>query len=147
LWYVAIAGPLQLLLAIALALFFLLFARRVRLRASRRRLLAVYLVFNGFLLFWSSLGHYTFLCLTFEKLYVSADRLVDWFPFIPFGRWVLEKKLGPMHGHLLGSATLWQLRLIWLAIAAPVWLLAYVSTSLVFRGQSSSGLRALRASA
>jgi hypothetical protein len=131
-FYLIAAGFVQSLGALLIALFFFPFAQRFS-NTSFPRLLRAYLVFNAFMLFWGCFGHYTFHSITFGRLYVSADRVVDWFPFIPFGQWVLDQSLGQQRGHLIGTATLWQLRLIWLAVAAPVWLLAYASTAYALR--------------
>lgn len=131
-FYLFFAGFVQTGGALLIAPFFLPIPQRLR-STSFASVLHAYFVFNGFLLLWGCLGHYAFHVTTFGKLYVSADRLVDWYPFIPFGQWVLDQSLGDLHGHLLGSATLWQLRWIWLAFAAPVWLLTYASTIFTLR--------------
>ena len=131
-FYLLAAGFVQLLGALLVAPFFFAVARRLS-DTSFSRLLRAYLVFNAFLLFWGCFGHYAFHSITFGRLYVSADRVVDWFPFIPFGQWVLDQSLGQQRGHLIGTATLWQLRLIRLAVAAPVWLLTYASTAFTLR--------------
>ena len=128
-FYLYWGGFVQALCALLIAPLFFPIARRLS-NSSFSRVLRAYLVFNAFLLFWGCLGHYVFLLLTYGKLYTSVDRVVDWFPFIPFGQWVLDQGFGrESHGHLIGTATLWQLRLIWLAVAAPVWLLTYASTA------------------
>jgi hypothetical protein len=131
-FYLVAAGFVQSLGALLIAPFFFPVARRLS-GASFPTLLRAYLIFNAFLLFWGCFGHYLFHSVTFGRLYVSADRVVDWFPFIPFGQWALDQTLGPQRGHLIGTSTLWQLRLIWLAVAAPVWLLTYASTVFVLR--------------
>ena len=131
-FYLMAAGFVQSLGALLIAPFFFPIARRLN-DTSFPRLLRAYLIFNGFLLFWGCFGHYLFYSVTFGRLYVSADRVVDWFPFIPFGQWVLDQSFGQQHGHLIGTATLWQLRLIWLAVAVPVWLLTYASTAFALR--------------
>lgn len=131
-FYVIAAGFIQCAGALLVAPFFFPIALRIR-NVSFPSILRAYLVFNVFLLLWGCIGHYVFLSITFGKLYVSVDRLVDWYPFIPFGQWVLDQNLGNERGHLVGGATLWQLRFIWLAIAAPVWALTYLSTSIALR--------------
>ena len=131
-YYLLLAGFLQAVLALLIAPVFLLVGRRL-FGISYWPLLRTYLIFNGFLLVWGCLGSYIFLRIAYGKLYVSADRMFDWLPFAPFGRWVLDQTLGPLHGHLIGNTTLRQLRLLWLAVAIPVWLLAFVSTALVVR--------------
>ena len=131
-FYLMAAGFVQSLGALLIAPFFFPIARRLR-DTSFPRPLRAYLVFNGCLLLWGCLGHYVFTAVTYGRLYVSADRLVDWYPFIPFGQWVLDQSFGQQRGHLIGTATLWQLRLIWLAVAAPVWILTYASTAFALR--------------
>ncbi len=128
--YLIWVGFIQFICAVLAAPLFYLVAIRVK-KMTFQAFFRAYVFFNGFLLLWGCLGHYAFLSLTYEKSYVSVDRLVDWFPFIPFGQWVLDQGFGgESHGHLIGSATLWQLRLVWFAIALPVWLLAFASTRL-----------------
>ena len=130
--YLTVAGFVQAFGALLIAPFFFPIARRLS-DTSFPSVLRAFLIFNGSLLLWGCLGHYVFTAITYGRLYVSADRLVDWYPFIPFGQWVLDQSFGQQHGHLLGGASLWHLRLIWLAVAAPVWLLTYVSTRFMLR--------------
>jgi hypothetical protein len=59
--------------------------------------------------------------LAYERWYVSADTVVDFLPFIPFGQWVLDFKYGSFQGHLLNGAHLWQLQLLWLSLAGVTW--------------------------
>ena len=131
-YYLFLVGLLQLILALLVSPIIVVGARKL-FRVSYARALRAYIVFNAFLLFWGCLGSYIFLRITYGKLYVSADRMWDWLPFAPFGEWVLLQTLGPVRGHLIGDATLHQLRLIWLAVALPVWLLTFVSTRWVVR--------------
>lgn len=129
-FYLLAAGSLQAIGALLVAPLFLVIARR-RTGQSVASLFCTYWFFNLMLLLWGCLGHYAFTWLTFGRLYVSADRIVDWFAFIPFGQWVLDQTFGDQRGYLIGQTTLWQLRLIWFAFAAPVWWMAYVSTTFV----------------
>ena len=129
--YLIGVGMLQSLCALLLSPLYFFLARRF---GFRRHLLATYVAFNVFLLFWGCLGNCVFTLLTYGKLYTSVDRMVDCYPFIPFGQWVLDQGFGgDLHGHLIGNATLDQLRLIWLAVTVPVWLLTFVSTVLMER--------------
>ncbi len=130
--YLLVGGGVQSAGALLVALFFFPIAHRLT-PASWRQLISAYLVFNAFLLIWGCLGHYTFLAATYGKLYVSMDRIVDWFPFIPFGQWVLDQTLYGPRGYLIGDTSLWQLRVIWAAVAIPVWVLTYASTVLFLR--------------
>ena len=128
--YLTWGGLVQFICAVLAAPVFYLIAI-ISSKKPFPELFCAYVLLNLFLLLWGCLGHYVFLSLTFEKSYISIDRLVDWYPFIPFGQWVLDQGFGgEWHGHLIGSATLSQLRLVWLSIALPVWLLAFTSTRL-----------------
>lgn len=140
--YLLIAGSVQCIGALILAVFFFPLGRYYT-RRSFTELLRPYLLFNVFLLFWGCLGHFAFHSLTFGKLYYSADRVVDWFPFIPFGQWILNQTLGTERSYLIDGATLGHLRMIWLAIAMPVWLFAYGSTirTMRFMGVANAGQR------
>src|SRR5262245_11572743 len=51
-------------------------------------------VFNLSLLFFGCIGNSLWMLLTYNHLYVSADTVVDYFPFIPFGKWVLDVSFG-----------------------------------------------------
>ena len=130
--YVIYVGFLQAFAGLLVAPFFFPLAARLGY-TSFSQVLRAYLIFNCCLLFWGCLGHYVFHSVTYGKLYVSADRLADWLPFIPFGHWVLNQSLGTQRGHLIGEATIWQLRLIWFAVALPVWMLTYATSVYVIR--------------
>jgi hypothetical protein len=128
--YLTWGGFVQFICAVLAAPIVYLIAYRFS-RKTYSELFRAYVLFNVFLLLWGCLGHYVFLYLTYEKGYISVDRLVDWYPFIPFGQWVLDQGFGgDWHGHLIGSTTLAQLRLVWFAIALPVWFLTFTSTRL-----------------
>lgn len=124
-------GFVQLFWAVVAAPFIYLIARRVS-DASDHTLFSCYGLLNVFLLIWGCLGSAIFMSLASGKLYVSVDRMVDFYPYIPFGQWILDDGFGgDSHGALLGHATLWHVRMIWLATALPVWVLAVASTKLV----------------
>lgn len=132
-FYLFVVGLLQGILALLLAPFFFPIAKRLK-STGFIPIFRAYLIFNLFLLGWGCLAHYVVHILTFHRLYVSMDRLVDWIPFIPFGQWVLNQFLVPgQHGYLIPPAKLWHLRLIWLAFAATVWTATYYSTMAVLR--------------
>lgn len=131
--YLMVTGFVQFCAAMFAAPLVIPLMVRIR-RITYPQAVRVFLAFNLFLLFWGCIGHYAFLSHTYGKMYVSVDRLVDWYPFIPFGQWVLDQGFGgEFRGKLLGTATLWDLRLLWLAFAIPVWLLSWLSTDLSFR--------------
>ena len=126
--YLLIAGVIQFVGGLLLSPLFFFVARRFS-REPVSRLSDLYFNFNFFLLLWGCVGNWVFMSIAYDRFYVSQDTVIDWFAFIPFGQWVLNQTLDGQHaGYLTGGATLWQLRLIWFAVAAPVWLLAYAST-------------------
>ena len=69
-------------------------------------------------------GNSLFMVLAYERLYVSADTLVDFIPFIPFGQWVLDHQFGQLEGRLLNGAYLWHLQALWACVSALVWVTA-----------------------
>jgi hypothetical protein len=79
------------------------------------------ILFNVSLLFFGCIGNSIWMLLTYNKLYVSADTVVDYFPFYPFGQWVLDQTFGSFRGNLLGSGSVSQLQIIWVAITSFVW--------------------------
>src|SRR3954466_15704767 len=101
--YLVFGGFVQAIAALVAGLFFFPIAHRFT-TASWSQLIVAYLVFNAYLLIWGCLGHYAFLAATYGKLYVSMDRLVDWYPFIPFGQWVLDQTLYGPRGYLIGNS-------------------------------------------
>jgi hypothetical protein len=122
-FYCCVAGFLQLC---AILLFATVALPLMVLRNWRTylRTVGLFCLFNAFLLAWGSIGNYLWLSLTWQKLYFSMDRVVDWFPYIPFGQWVLDQEYGGETGRLLNGATMGQLRFIWAAIATAVWALS-----------------------
>jgi hypothetical protein len=86
-----------------------------------RRLAVGVLQFNVLLLVLGDVAHVVVQALTFGRMYVSHDTLMDWTPFIPFGPWALEPTFGGVQGHLVAGASLNQLRVIWAVFAAVVW--------------------------
>ncbi|MES2924659.1 MAG: hypothetical protein V4819_24110 [Verrucomicrobiota bacterium] len=126
-------GFVQFCLSVLVAPFLYLITLRIS-KKSFHTLFRAYAVFNVCLLLWGCLGSYILMATAYGKLYTSVDRLVDWYAFLPFGQWVLDDGFGgEWHGHLIGGASLWQLRLLWLAVALPIWLLALASTRLALR--------------
>ncbi|RYD19522.1 MAG: hypothetical protein EOP88_18630 [Verrucomicrobiaceae bacterium] len=131
--YLIWGGIVQFICAALAAPVLYLVAIRVS-RAAPEALVRRYVILNGFLLLWGCLGNYFFLSMYLDSAYWSYDRMVDCYPFIPFGQWVLDRGFGDqMRGHLIGDTTLWDLRLGWLAVAVPVWILSLVSTAITGR--------------
>ena len=71
--------------------------------------LAIGAIFNGL---WS--------CLVFNRLYYSADYCVDFFPFWPITKAMIERPFGSEQGKLFGDSLL-QLQLVWLLFALGTW--------------------------
>jgi hypothetical protein len=87
-------------------------------------------VFASIFLLVGCIGNSVFMLVTYERMYVSRDTVVDFFPFIPFGQWVLNAEWAGQRGTLLNGASLRQIQLIWAAIAAAVW----SASVLIYRG-------------
>jgi hypothetical protein len=123
--YLLIAGALQLLLCVPL----LLLVRVVgRVRGLRLRQFAARLaLFNMVLLFVGCAANSLWMALVYQRWYVSADTVVDFLPFVPFGRWVLDQEFGEFRGRLLGSASLHRLQWAWLALSILTWGIAVVA--------------------
>ncbi len=144
-------GFVQFCWSVLAAPFLYLIALQVSSK-SFHTLLRAYIVLNVFLLLWGCLGNDVFLSIAYGKLYINtaSDRLVDWYAFLPFGQWVLDYGSGgEWQRQLIGGTTIWQLRLLWLAVALPIWLLAFASTWITLRflstrysGSTSENLRA-----
>jgi hypothetical protein len=78
-------------------------------------------LFAFILLVFGCVGNSAFMLIAYERLYISADTVVDFLPFIPFGQWVLDTEFGHVRGRLLGGAALWHVQLAWACVAAGVW--------------------------
>jgi hypothetical protein len=118
--YLLIVGSLQALFSVAV----LVFALVILLRRGWRPYLVFArqtLVFNALLLLFGCLANSLWMLLAYNRWYISADTLVDFIPFIPFGQWVLNVSMGKEHGHLIGGTRLYQLQLLWLLLAGSVW--------------------------
>ena len=85
------------------------------------------------LLGFGVLANSIWMLVAYHRWYVSADTVVDFWPFIPFGQWVLDHEFGNVRGRLLGGATLRQLQLLWLVLASGVWLGTILSYRRMFR--------------
>src|SRR5215213_5752542 len=51
-------------------------------------------LFSALLLLSGALANSAWMALIYDRLYFSQDTVVDFFPFIPFGQWVLDVKWG-----------------------------------------------------
>ena len=127
--YLAVVGVLELALLCLVSTLAL-----VRLRAWGWRTYWVrvkrWAVFAALLLVVGCAGNAVFMLIAYERMYVSRDTVVDFFPFIPFGQWVLDVSWAGQTGRLLNGASLRQIQVLWGAIAAAVW----ATTILLYRG-------------
>ena len=93
------------------------------------RTLRRFLLINALLLAFGILGNAVWMTFIYNRLYISQDTVVDFFPFIPFGQWALDVEWGGKPGSLLNGASLWELRGLWVLLASLVW----VSMLLTYR--------------
>jgi hypothetical protein len=119
-FYFLIAGALHLLafLLLALVLSPLAWTRsidRYLALIERIGLFSVLLLLTGTIL------NAAWMTLVYRRFYYSQDTIVDWFPFIPFGQWVLNVTWGNKTGGLLGGAELWHLQALWLLFTVLAW--------------------------
>lgn len=78
-------------------------------------------LFSSFLLLTGAILNEVWMLFVYQRLYYSQDTVVDCFPFIPFGQWVLDQEWGGEKGALLAGAELWHLQALWLVFAAIAW--------------------------
>jgi len=86
-------------------------------------------LFSVLLLLSGAIANAVWMGLVYNRLYFSQDTVVDFFPFIPFGQWVLDVKWGDETGALLGGTSLWHVQVVWLLFA----LIAWGSAALAYR--------------
>ncbi len=67
--------------------------------------------------------------------YKSQDTLVDFFPYIPFGQWVLNQFfVDPnIRSVLIADTTLLKMRGIWFVFAITVWIFSIIGTFYILR--------------
>lgn len=58
--------------------------------------------------------------------YIPGDPVVDWLPFFPSGRWVIDESFG---GRFINGGSPTLLAWSWGVLAVPVWLAAVVLTN------------------
>lgn len=73
--------------------------------------------------------------------YVPADPMVDWVPFFPSGRWVLDENHG---GRFINGGSPSLLGWYWLALAVPVWSATVFATARLQRESRPAGSSASR---
>jgi hypothetical protein len=118
--YVMLVGMMQAVVLAVAALAALAWLPS-RGRAWYLRRVARFALFTFVLLACGCVGNSAFMLLTYQSLYVSADTVVDFFPFIPFGQWVLDAEFGSFKGRLLGGASLRHMQAVWGCLALAVW--------------------------
>ena len=98
----------------------------VAFRSSARYLFLIERIglFSSLLLLTGSILNGVWMGAVYQRLYSSQDTVVDCYPFIPFGHWVLDQEYGGETGALLNGAELWHLQALWLLFAATAWGLA-----------------------
>jgi hypothetical protein len=126
--YFLFGGAFHLMTFLLLAL---LLSPIAFLRSSARYLFLIERIglFSGLLLLIGAILNALWMVLVYQRLYYSQDTLVDCFPFIPFGQWVLDVEWGGKTGALFAGAKLWHLQALWLLFAAVAW----GTTMLVYR--------------
>lgn len=118
--YFVVAGAFHLVMFLLLAL---LLAPVAFVRSPDRYLSLIERagLFSALLLLSGAILNSAWMMLVYERFYYSQDTVVDWFPFIPFGQWVLDVRWGDETGALLGGAELWHLQGLWLLFAVLAW--------------------------
>jgi hypothetical protein len=119
--YLWLMGMIQGTLLIAMIVVFLPFGFFTKSRRFYTNLVYNSAIFNILFLIFGCVGNSAWMLLTYNRLYVSADTVVDYFPFYPFGQWALDVTFGSFKGHLIGPGTIGSLRIIWFAITCFVW--------------------------
>jgi hypothetical protein len=119
-WYTLVAVVLQLPLTLLVLGVAAPFVRRGRRRPFAARLL----LFSSLLLVWGMVGNAAWVTLARGRLYETFDPLVEWFPFILPGRWLLDEICG---GHLMAGVSFADLTRLWFWLALGTWLLTIMT--------------------
>jgi len=119
-FYVAFIGAVQGLITLLCLGIALVRAVRQGWKAYLRLAVRI-LLFSVIFLVVGAISNWLWMALAYERWYVSADTVADFWPFVPFGQWVLDYQFGSYRGHLLNGARLWQLHLLWLVLAVATW--------------------------
>lgn len=97
------------------------------------------LVFSFLLYAWGCLGTAFFEAAFRDRIYVNGDSVGDFVPWYPSTEFIVDTGCG---GHPIHGATWNTLRLAWVAVAVPVWLLTFWSYARLMGWRESS--RAVR---
>ena len=134
--YLFVVGAFELaaLAALILILTPLVFTRGLRgYAAAVERVLE----FSLALLLWGAVGNVVWVALARGKLYVAGDPFLEWIAFIPYSSRIYDYQWGAFQGHLIGSATDDQLRVLWGTIAAGVWLASWLTLRFIYHRRIS----------
>jgi len=127
--YFVLVGIFQIMFFMLFSLLLILSNRIKKISGITLSIIRVG-IFNLFLLGLGALAHIIWTISIYGKYYKSQDYAVDFYPFFPFGQWVLDRYFSnpSITGELLGETTLFEMQLIWLLFALPVWLLSWKFT-------------------
>ena len=81
------------------------------------------LVFNIVLLFFGALGNWFWNFVSYGKLYVSSDRVLDWLPILPPVSPVSHYVWSPWQ--MVNGFELVHLNIVWFCILVPVWFFSW----------------------
>jgi hypothetical protein len=123
-FYYLICSTVDHALVFALGCFALIFMSFLA-RPSYRRLFSRWAIFNVILFVIGAIISGFWDCLVYGHLYVTADYVSDFSPFIPVTQGVIDAHFDAYSGHLIG-VTLRQLQFVWLLFAFVTWALASV---------------------
>jgi hypothetical protein len=117
--YVLWVGSFHLLVFLLLALLL----APIALRSSTRYFFLVERIglFSALLLLSGAITNLLWMGIVYNRLYYSQDTVVDFYPFIPFGQWVLDVRFGDETGALMGGVALWHVQAVWLLFALIAW--------------------------
>jgi len=94
-------------------------------RTSYKRLVSRWGVFNIILFLAGAAVSGFWDCLVYGRLYVTADYVSDFSPFIPVTQSVIDAHFDDYSGHLIG-VSLRQLQLVWSLFAVVTWTFAAI---------------------
>ena len=119
-FYAVIMGCVHGVIAGAIALVATPGWKAMKLQARVFTLRLLVLNFSVFAL--GGVGSMIWGAVAWERWYVSADPIVTYQPFVPFGSWVLKIEFGGQPGRLIAGASVATLVAFWWLLSAGVWL-------------------------
>ena len=93
------------------------------------------LVFSFLLYIWGCLGTAFFEAAFRDRIYINRDSVGDFVPWYPSTDFIVDTMCG---GHPIHGATWNTLRLAWVAVAVPVWLMTFLSYTRLMEWRGSS---------